>query len=281
MSKWLLYPIAIRNFPYKLYIEESPDKFLMLSVQDKWPGPGKKIFCLPGGYCSRESLPQEKPIEECEIITSERYGKKLTVVLNRKTCRRCWFLFLRGEYKTRPGEFYDQVFWITHSSAKERRPGAYIPRHKNIESLEIIIDSRERRPYKFSEAKIERKNLSVGDYALVKNGEISAVAERKTLDNFLHEIGTYDFFKLALQELNKNKYKAVVFESPYSDFINPKKQKFYSANYIADILADLFVSFPGIQFVFCDNRKFANEWVYRWFKRIDTEQKTVNDCKIA
>ncbi|MBI5574468.1 MAG: ERCC4 domain-containing protein [Elusimicrobia bacterium] len=136
-----------------------------------------------------------------------------------------------------------------------------------------IIDTRERRPYKFGDAKIKRKNLSAGDYALLKNGEISAVAERKTLDNFLHEIGTYDFFKLALQELSKAKYKVVVFESPYSDFINPKKQKFYSATYIADILADLFVGFPEIQFVFCDNRKFANEWVHRWFKRIDTKER--------
>lgn len=275
MNKWLLYPTAVQNFPFKLYIEESPDKFLVLSVQDKWPGPGKKIFCLPDDYCNRDNLPSETPLEECEIITSERYGKKLTVVLNRKTRRRCWFLFLKKEHKANPGKFFDQVFWITHSSAKERRPGAYIPRHNEKESLEIIIDNRERRPYKFSGENIRWAILPAGDYGLVKNGEVIAVAERKTLDNFLHELGTYDFFKLALQELNKNKFKAVVFESPYSDFINPKKQKFYSANYIADILADLFVSFPEIQFVFCDNRKFANEWVYRWFKRIDTEQKLI------
>lgn len=272
MNRWLLFSNTVKNFPYKLYIEEEQDKFLMLSVQNKWPGPGKKIFCLPNGYCGSDDLPKDEPVEECGIVASQKYDKKLTVILDRKSRRRCWFLFLRGEYKTKPGEFYEQVFWITHSSAKERRPGAYIPRHKNIESLEIIIDSRERRPYKFSEAKIERKNLSVGDYALVKNGGIIAVAERKTLDNLLHEIGTYDFLKLALQELNKLKYRAVVFESPYSDFINPKKQKFYSASYIADILADLFVSFPGIQFIFCDNRKFANEWVFRWFKRIDKQQ---------
>ncbi|MBI5574466.1 MAG: hypothetical protein HY919_07955 [Elusimicrobia bacterium] len=139
MNRWLLFPIAVKNFPYKLYIEEEQDKFLVLSVQDKWPGPGKKIFCLPNGYCEENNLPQIKPIEECNIISTQRYDKKLTIVLDRKTRRRCWFLFLKGEYKTRPGEFYEQVFWITHSSAKERRPGAYIPKSKDAQSLEIII----------------------------------------------------------------------------------------------------------------------------------------------
>ncbi|HAV43225.1 TPA: hypothetical protein DCX15_04345, partial [bacterium] len=92
-------------------------------------------------------------------------------------------------------------------------------------------------------------------------------------DNLLHEIATYDVLKLQLQELNNLKYKAVIFESPYSDFINPKRIRPYSAPYMAEILADLFVSFPSIQFVFCDNRKIAAEWIYRWFKRIQRDYR--------
>jgi len=60
----------------------------------------------------------------------------------------------------------------------------------------------------------------------------------------------------------------VVFESPYADFINPKKLTHYSAPFIAEILADLAVQFHDVQFIFCSNRKVANEWVYRWFQRI-------------
>jgi hypothetical protein len=70
--------------------------------------------------------------------------------------------------------------------------------------------------------------------------------------------------------LSTYQYKAVVFESPYSDFMNPKKVKHYKTSYVVDILSDLAVSFPEIQFIFCGNRKFAREWIYRWFLRINS-----------
>lgn len=91
------------------------------------------------------------------------------------------------------------------------------------------------------------------------------------MDNLFHEIATYDVLKATLQEMSVFRYKAVVFESPYGDFINPKKSHFYKSSYVADILADLIFSFPDIQFIFCENRKLANEWIYRWFRRINLE----------
>lgn len=269
--QWLMYKQESEKFPYILYIEEEQNKYLQLQVQERWPGPGKKIFCIPQGYYNENQLPLIKPLEQCSIKSIGRYGKKLTIVLDRKTKKRCWFLFLKKEYKTKPGEFYNQVFWVTQSSAKIRRPGAYIPQGGKKEPLFIISDKREKYAYKFPKTEILKENLPVGDYGLKINNELVAAVERKTIDNLLHEIATYDVFKLQLQELNNLKYKAVVFESPYSDFINPKKLKAYNAPYIAEIIADLFVSFPNIQFVFCDNRKLATEWIYRWFKRIQKE----------
>ncbi len=271
--QWLMFKQESEKFPYLLFIEEKPNEYLQLQVQDKWPGPGRRIFSLPEGYCGIDQLPSAKPIEQCGIISIERYGKRLTIVLDRKIRRRCWFLFLKKEYKKKPGEFYDQVFWVTQSSAVSRRAGAYIPQGRKKEPLLIVSDKRERYGYKFPKTEVVKENLPVGDYGLKINGELVAVVERKTLDNLLHEIATYDVFKLQLQELNSLKYKAVVFESPYSDFINPKKIKAYSAPYIAEIIADLFISFPSMQFVFCDNRKVAIEWIYRWFKRIQKESK--------
>jgi len=267
---WLLYKQESEKFPYCLYLEENPDDFLVLSVQEKWPGPNKKIYCLLEERCNRLGLPGEKPIEDIPIVIIQRYGRRLNIILNRKTKKRCWFIFLKKEYKTKPGEFYDQIFWITQSSAKVRRPGAYIPKVKDSSWCEIIIDKREKYPYKFGYAQTTKENLPVGDYALVKGGKIIAVAERKTLDNMLHEIGTYDVLKATLQELSTYPFKAVVFESPYSDFMNPKKVKHYKTSYVADILSDLAVSFPEIQFIFCGNRKFAREWIYRWFLRINS-----------
>ncbi|MBE0433823.1 hypothetical protein IBX73_10225 [candidate division WOR-3 bacterium] len=193
----------------------------------------------------------------------------MIIILNRKVRKRCWFIFLKKEYKTKPGEFYDQIFWITQSSAAARRPGAYIPRIREGRWCEIIVDKRERYAYKFEYADVKKENLPVGDYALRKAGKIIAVAERKTLTNFLHELGAYDVLKSRLQELATYPYKAVVFESPYSDFLDPRRIKPYSAAYIADIISDLTTTFPQIQFVFCTNRKFAREWTHRWLLRIN------------
>jgi len=270
--RWLLYSQKESKFPYRLYIEETPGTFLSLNVQEKWPGPGKKIFCQFLGNCGASDLPCEEPLEICSIVKQKRYGKRLIIILDRRTRKRCWFIFLKKEYKTRPGEFYHQVFWITQSSERIRRPGAYVPRVKEGTFCEIIIDKREHYPYKFGYATIKRENLPVGDYALMKDDKIIAIAERKTLDDFLGKIGMYDTFKATLNELTTYKFKALIFESPYSDFLNPKKIKPYSANYIAEILSDIAVRFPEIQIIFCDNRKFAQEWLYRWFLRINAEE---------
>ncbi|MCM8832704.1 MAG: ERCC4 domain-containing protein [Candidatus Omnitrophica bacterium] len=269
--RWLMFSNLNDKFPYKLYIEEYPHHFLCLNVQERWPGPNKQIYCLREGHFNEDELPKSEPIEICFIKLKKQYGKKLEIVLDRKIKKRCWFLFLKKEYKKKKGEFYEQIFWITQSSVTIRRKGAYIPKGGKEIVFEVIQDKRERYPYKFENAIIKKENLPCGDYGLVKNGEIIAVVERKTLDNFIHQIATYDILKISLEELRQFKYKAVVFESPYSDFINPKKNKYYKPTYIAEILADLFVSFPDIQFIFCDNRKFANEWIYRWFKRIYIE----------
>lgn len=86
----------------------------------------------------------------------------------------------------------------------------------------------------------------------------------------MHEISTLDALRMRLQEMQSYKYKAFVFESPYADFINPKKLKFYSAPFVAEIIAEIFVEFPDVQIIFCSNRKVAQEWIYRWFQRISS-----------
>jgi hypothetical protein len=265
---WYLYKNENNKFPYTIYLEEKLGQYLTLRVQAKWPGPGMKIFCISEGILSKKNLPNEEPEEKCPIILAKRWGKKLNIILDRKTRRRCWFIFLQKEYKSTPGQYYEQIFWITQSSMKMKGPGAYIPQGGKQERMEIIIDKRERYPYKFAHSNIKKENLQVGDYALSKGNCIIAVAERKTLDNFLHEVRNFEVLKISLQELQRYPYKALIFDSPYSEFINPKTNLFYNASYTADILAELYVTFPDIQFIFFKNRKLANEWLYRWFKRI-------------
>ena len=51
--RWLIFAHEETRFPYRLYIEEEPEKFLCLKVQEKWPGPGKRIFCKQEGYLDK------------------------------------------------------------------------------------------------------------------------------------------------------------------------------------------------------------------------------------
>ena len=48
-------------------------------------------------------------------------------------------------------------------------------------------------------------------------------------------------------------------ESTYADLIDSKKTKFYRGGTVTNFIADLTVSFPGLQITFCKNRKIANE----------------------
>ena len=57
--RWLVYPGAEKRFAYRLFIEEEHDKFLQLSAYDRWPGPGKKIFCKLEGRVKAKDLPEE------------------------------------------------------------------------------------------------------------------------------------------------------------------------------------------------------------------------------
>ncbi|MCM8793783.1 MAG: hypothetical protein NC898_04890, partial [Candidatus Omnitrophica bacterium] len=242
--RWLIYKKEKDNFPYWIFIEEEKNKFVFLKANDKWPGPGKNIFCKYIGEVTEGEIPQDEPIDSCEIFLIKRYGKKLNVVLNRSQKKRCWFIFLKKEYKKKPGEFYYQVFWITQSSAIASRRGAYIPQFKKLDNFKVIVDINERYPYRFGKIETEKKKLPIGDYGLFYRGNLVALAERKTKDNFLHEVSSFDVLKAKLQELSRYPHKAVIFESSYLDFVESRKNKFYSGTFIAELLAELFVKFP-------------------------------------
>lgn len=170
----------------------------------------------------------------------------------------------------KPGKTYQQTFWITQASAVAHRGGAYLSEAGKRRDLTIVCDKRERYGYSFPRYTIEKTNLPIGDYALkLSNGEIIAVVERKTKDGFIHEIATFDVLKARLLEMIESyKYCALLIETNYSDLIDPKKCKFYSAGFVAEVIAELFANFPKLQIVFCSNRRFAQEWIERYFQRI-------------
>lgn len=112
---WILERTQNDRFPFRLQIIRGNKPWLILRTQDHWPTAGRHIFCL------REEdppLPDEmlEELERVEIIAFNERGRRVSIVLDRKRYKRCDFLFLKKSYKGRPGENYEQIFWLTQRS---------------------------------------------------------------------------------------------------------------------------------------------------------------------
>ncbi len=249
-----------KRFPYRLSIRDKDENsLLVLYVQDRWPGEKGNIFCI------REENPPEKKLKEIERVPVKKltqYGKRIVLILDRKLKKRCDFIILRKKYKNKEGE-YEQIFWRTQKGIQERKMRVRFSTKKEKE-LEIIVDPRERYAWKFN-GKVIKKALPVGDYALMVNGEIVAVIERKTFNDMLHNFSNLPLMHQRLLELETYKYSALVIEATYSDFLNPKKVLYFSPSFCAKALAEISTLHPNLQVVFAGGRKMAREWSLRFF----------------
>ena len=273
---WILEAVGDKKFPYRLTIKKKNDTLLRLKAQDRWPVGKGNIFCLrdEGGI---ESLSGEES-ERIPVISLRRFGKRLSVVLDRPKYKRCEFLFLKKRYKTRDGE-YEQIFWRTQQALKERKPKVKLTAQGNA-SLHLIIDINERYPWKLKGSKVTRERLPAGDYAL-KGGEgLLAVVERKTFENLLGDFGNLAILHQQLGELEAYEYAGMVIEASYSDFLNPTKLRFYSPTFAAKAIAELFALHPRLNIVFAGNRKLANEWVLRFFSAIQSHERETSPSMV-
>ena len=57
-----------------------------------------------------------------------------------------------------------------------------------------------------------------------------------------------------------------VFESPYRNFIDPKKTSLYSASFVGEIIADLMVQFPEFNFCFLAAASLQTYWFTDGFR---------------
>lgn len=264
---WILEKCASERFPYRLQILKGGKTWLVLRTQDRWPAAGKNIFCLR----EDEAPSPDEILEELErvgIIAFNERGRRISIVLNRKRYKRCDFLFLTKSYKSKPGEKYEQIFWLTQTSMQQHRP-AYklVSRPSNTESV-IRIHSSERYPWRFPGACTERGAFPAGDYALMDGPKMLAVVERKTLDNLLADFGIMPVLHERLAELATHSNHALVIEASYADFLNPKKMRYYTPSFCAKAIAELYALHPSLHIVFCANRKLANEWTRHFFSAI-------------
>jgi len=162
---WILERTLNDRFPYRLQILRGDKPWLVLRTQDRWPAAGRHIFCL------REDEPPAldevlEELERVDIVAFNELGRHISVVLDRKRYKRCDFLFLKKSYQGRPGESYEQIFWLTQRSIEQHRPAFKLISRQGKTELIVRIHSNEKYPWRFPGAVIERGAISAGDYAL-------------------------------------------------------------------------------------------------------------------
>lgn len=274
---WILESTPDAKFPFLLSIKRGEAVILCLRVQDRWPGTKGHIFCIREE--TRQWSPPLRELERIRVLSLRRFGKRLTVVLDRPLRKRCDFLFLEKPYKTREGT-YEQVFWRTEKALRERRPRVKLTVH-GIPHLHIAIDTNERYPWPFANCSIERVHLPVGDYALLDERGIRAVVERKTLENMLAEFARLSAFHHQMAELESYPYGALVVEANYADFLKPEKLKFYPPSFARKAIAEIFALHPRLHVVFAGNRKLGREWTIGFFTAIAAHHQDIPHRAIA
>jgi len=239
-----------------------------LRAQDRWPAAGHNVFCLREDPAAGAAEPGEE-LERVAVLAMQRRGVRMSVVLDRNRYKRCDFLFLRRPYKERPNETYEQVFWQTQTSMVQRRPKvAPAALRAGGAGMRVVIDSAERYPWRFPDSTTERARLPAGDYALVRDGEVLAVVERKTFDNLLADFGVMPLLHQRLLELSANRFNALVVEAAYEDFLNPRRVHHFNPSFCAAAIAELYAAHPDLRVVFCANRKTANAWTSSFFRAV-------------
>jgi hypothetical protein len=232
---------------------------LVLKTRDSWPKTAR-LYCHPfGAWPADADVIEEVPVELCR-----RRGPAIDLVLDRPRLSRSQFVFT--EIRGRPA-----IFWQTQRTARAANPGGRVPRGRAAtEPITILVDSRERYPYRFAQrpdVSVDRLALAAGDYGVRVGDELLAVVERKSLENLATSLsdGTLAFQMQRLAEMPK---AAVVVEGRYPGLLGLAPAR---ASFIADVLARLQLRYPEVQIVFADSRKYAEEWTYRYLAAAYTD----------
>ena len=150
-------------------------------------------------------------------------------------------------------------------------------RAAGITELEILVDSHEQYPYRFTgqQARTAKRALPCGDYGITAGGRLVAAVERKSLADLVASL-TSGKLRYALAELAVLPRAGVVVEDRYSAVFKTGRIR---AALIADGLAELQVRWPNVPIVFCETRQLAEEWTYRFLAAAqlwaETEQPAI------
>ena len=245
-------PDADSTLPFLIRLP-LPSGELVLKARDSWPRTAKV-------YCHRAERWPNRPeiIEQVPIRSCQRRGVAIDLVLDRPRENRSQLVFTRIQ-GGREG-----IFWQSARTTRQARPGIRVPRRRaaNLAHVTILVDSRERYPYKFAnqQATTQRRALPAGDYGIAHDDDIVAVVERKSLADLTRRLidGQLTY---ALAELAAVPRAAVAVEDRYSGLF---KLDYAKPGFVVEMLAALAIRYPAVPIVFCETRPLAEEWTYRY-----------------
>ena len=227
---------------------------LVLRTSDTWPRT-RALYCHP---VPPEQWPLEPDlVEQVPLRACARRGAAIDLVAARSRENRSQIVFTTARGR-------QAVFWQAPRTRKQARPAVTLPtaRAAGIAELPIVIDAHERYPYRFAAQKVRtsRQALPCGDYGVVIDGSLVASVERKSLSDLVASL-TSGRLRYALGELAAVPRAAVVVEERYSEVF---KLEWIRPALVADGLAECQVRWPTIPIVFCETRRLAEEWTYRY-----------------
>ena len=231
-----------------------PSGELVLKARDSWPRTAK-VYC----HRAEDAWPEHpKIVEQIPVRSCQRRGVAIDLVLDRPRENRSQLVFTRIQ-GGREG-----IFWQSARTTRQARPGIRVPRRRAAElaHLTILVDTRERYPYKFTQqqASTERRALPAGDYGIAHEDQIVAVVERKSLHDLVRRLidGQLTY---ALADMASLPRAAVVVEDRYSNLFKLEHTK---PGFVIEMLAALSVRYPTVPIHFCETRPLAEEWTYRF-----------------
>jgi ERCC4 domain/Lsr2 len=233
---------------------------LVFRTKDTWPRTSA-LYCHPVPVTEWPAAPEV--VERVALLACTRRGAAIDVVADRGRENRSQIVFTNARGR-------EMVFWQSPRTRKQARPDVRLPtaRASGIEELEIVVDAHERYAYRFAEQQVRtvERGLACGDYAVGVDGMLVAAVERKSLPDLVSSL-TSGRLRFALGQLATLPRAAVVVEDRYSQVFALQRVR---PAMVADGLAELQVRWPSIPIVFCENRRLAEEWTYRYLAAAHT-----------
>jgi hypothetical protein len=243
-------PDEASTLPYLVRLPIGRDG-VVLKVRDTWPRTAK-VYCHP----AHEWPVDAEVVERVPVRSCVRRGAAIDLVLDRGRENRSQFVFARGRGR-------EMIFWQSARTAKQARPAVSVPTQRASGMvLEVIVDSHERYAWNFADqqATTVRRALPAGDYGVEVDGRLVAAVERKSLQDLVSTLttGKLRYLLAALAELPR---AALVVEDRYSGVFKLDRVR---PAVVAEGLAEAQVRVPEVPIVFCETRKLAQEWTYRF-----------------